>query len=232
MRFVFDQMLAALPSDAHVLEIGCGPATLWRANADRIPAGWDVTLSDFSAGMLDEARVGLAESGRAFHFAEVDAQAIPYPDASFDGVIANHMLYHVPDRENALGEMRRVLKPNGTFFATTNGERHLIEFEELLRRAETPEGWWRHPAVTSDFSLGNGREQLARHFSTVELRPYENALEVSETEPLVAYVLSTSSAARMTEEHVARFRRVVEDEIAARGTVHISTETGLFVARA
>jgi ubiquinone/menaquinone biosynthesis C-methylase UbiE len=137
----------------------------------------------------------------------------------------------VPNREKALGEIRRVLKPNGTFVAATNGERHVIEFKELLRRAETPEGWWRMPAATSDFSLENGRDQLARHFSHVELRPYENALEVTETEPLVAYVLSTASAARMTEEHVARFRRVVEDEIAACGTVHISIETGLFVAR-
>lgn len=231
MRFVFDQLVAALPSDARVLEIGCGPATLWRANVNRIPAGWDVTLSDFSAGMLDEARASLAESGREFHFAEVDAQAIPFADASFDGVIANHMLYHVPDRDKALGEIRRVLKPGGTLFAATNGERHLIEFEELLRRAETPEGWWRMPAAMMDFSLENGRDQLARHFSHVELRPYENALEVTETEPLVAYVLSTASAARMTEEHVARFRRVAEEEIAARGTVHISIETGLFAAR-
>ena len=232
MRFVFDQMLAALPSDARVLEIGCGPATLWHANAQRIPIGWDVTLSDFSAGMLDEARASLAESGRAFHFAEVDAQAIPYADASFDGMVANHMLYHVPDRDKALDEFRRVLKPGGSLFAATNGERHLIEFEELLRRAGTPEGWWRLPAATMDFSLENGRAQLARHFSHVELRPYENSLEVTEAEPLVAYVLSTSSAARMTDEHVARFRRVVEDEIATRGTVHISIETGLFVARA
>lgn len=231
MRFVFDQMVAALPSDARVLEIGCGPATLWRANVGRIPVGWDVTLSDFSAGMLDEARASLAESGRDFHFAEVDAQAIPYADASFDGVVANHMLYHVPDRDKALGEMRRVLKPGGTLFAATNGERHLIEFDELLRRAETPEGWWRLPAAMMDFSLENGRDQLARHFSHVELRPYEDALEVTEAEPLVAYVLSTSSAARMTEERVARFRSVVAAEIAARGAVHISKETGLFVAR-
>src|SRR5690242_6563546 len=231
-RFVFDQLVAALPSDARVLEIGCGPATLWRANVNRIPAGWDVTLSDFSAGMLDEARASLAESGRAFHFAEVDAQTIPYADASFDGVVANHMLYHVPDRDKALGEIRRVLKPNGTLFAATNGERHLVEFEELLRRAETPEGWWRVPAATLDFSLENGGAQLARHFSAVEPRPYDDALEVTETEPLVAYVLSTSTAGRMTEERIARFRRVVEAEIAARGAVHISKETGLFVARA
>lgn len=231
-RFVFDQMVAALPPDARVLEIGCGPATLWRANMDRVPAGWEVTLSDFSAGMLDEARASLAESGRAFHFAEVDAQAIPYADASFDGVVANHMLYHVPDRDKALGEIRRVLKPNGTLFAATNGERHLVEFEELLRRAETPEGWWRVPTATLDFSLENGGEQLARHFSAVEPRPYDDALEVTETEPLVAYVLSTSTAGRMTEERIARFRRVVEAEIAARGAVHISKETGLFVARA
>jgi ubiquinone/menaquinone biosynthesis C-methylase UbiE len=231
-RFVFDQVLAGLPRDARVLEIGCGPATLWRASLDRMPDSWDVALSDFSAGMLDEARACLAGSGREFHFAEVNAQAIPYADASFDGIIANHMLYHVPVRDKALAEMRRVLAPGGSLFAATNGERHLIEFADLLRRAGMPEGWWRLPEATKLFTLENGREQLARHFAQVELRIYANALEVTEAEPLMAFLLSSSSRERMTEEHIARFRRAAEAEIASHGAVHISVEPGLFVARA
>src|SRR5262245_7806534 len=91
-RWVFDHF--RLPPEARVLELGCGPGELWRENADRIPEGWEVTLADLSPGMLAAARRSLRDLLRSFAFAEVDAQSIPFPDACFDGVIANHMLYH------------------------------------------------------------------------------------------------------------------------------------------
>ena len=100
-NWVFDA-LSKLPADAKILELGCGPGYLWKENISRIPAGWRITLSDLSSGMLDAAWRNLVVTGRAFKFEEIDAQSIPYPDETFDAVIANHMLYHVPDRRKAL----------------------------------------------------------------------------------------------------------------------------------
>src|SRR5437868_570166 len=57
-----------------------------------------ITLSDFSPGMLQEARQNLAGSPQSFSFQVIDAQSIPLDAGSCDCVIANHMLYHVPDR--------------------------------------------------------------------------------------------------------------------------------------
>ena len=51
-RWVFDALLK-LPANAAILEIGCGPAYLWKDNAARIPPGWDITLSDLSPGMVE-----------------------------------------------------------------------------------------------------------------------------------------------------------------------------------
>ena len=53
-RWVFDA-LVKLPADARLLELGCGHGLLWKENIDRIPAGWHITLSDLSPGMLDAA---------------------------------------------------------------------------------------------------------------------------------------------------------------------------------
>src|SRR4051812_26542914 len=115
-RWVLDQL--ALPAHGRILELGCGPGQLWQQNADRIPAGWRVTLSDFSLGMVREARAGLGAAG-AFSFANLDAQVLPFGNAVFDAVVANHMLYHLPDRAQAYGEICRVLRPGGHFFAAT-----------------------------------------------------------------------------------------------------------------
>src|SRR5437867_1062098 len=78
-RWLFDQL--RLGPDARVLELGCGPGHLWRENMEHIPEGWEVTLTDFSAGMLREAHGNLG-GGRPFRFMVVDAQAIPFPEAS------------------------------------------------------------------------------------------------------------------------------------------------------
>ena len=101
--------------------------------------------------MLATSHDALAPTNQ-FTFHVADAQSLPFADATFDGAIANHMLYHVPDRAKALGELRRILKPNGILFAATNGERHLTEIGELLRQADADDAWWRDTTTGSPFS--------------------------------------------------------------------------------
>src|SRR5262249_16427972 len=96
-RWLFNELLAIASSDAYILEIGCGPAGLWVENLDHLPADWRVTLTDLSDGMVAAARARIAAAPPdAFTVQQADAEDLPFADASFDVVIANHMLYHVP----------------------------------------------------------------------------------------------------------------------------------------
>jgi ubiquinone/menaquinone biosynthesis C-methylase UbiE len=229
LPWVFDQF--KLPAACRVLELGCGPGRLWQQNSGRIPAGWEVTLSDFSPGMLEEAQRNLADSPHPFRFEVVDAQAIPFADASFDAVIANHMLYHVPDRPGALAEIRRVLKPGGRLYASTTGAAHLREMGEMLRRFDPslPTGWGALNEET--FRLENGGEALAEWFEQVRLHRYEDALAVTEAELLVAFLLSMAAQPLIVGERRAEFTRFVEQALAAQGgTIHITKDSGLFEA--
>ena len=231
-RWVFDHFLQSVREDKkEVLEIGCGPATLWVKNTDRIPTQWQITLTDFSPGMLQEAQSNLRDIPHPFTFAQVDAQSIPFDDAHFDMVIANHMLYHVPDRNKALAEIRRVLKPGGHFFAATNGNNHMretfdlvIEFDPSLQAALDSAS----PASPLSFRLDNGRDELARHFSTVQLHIYENGLLVTEAEPLVAYTLSHPVGESIIGNRVEDFTNFLAHKIATDGAIHITKETGMF----
>lgn len=232
-RWVFDQL--DLPATAHLLEIGCGPASLWVENSDRIPTGWQITLTDQSAGMLAQAQANLASVDHAFRFEQVDAQTIPLADATFDAVIANHMLYHVPDLPQALREIRRVLRPGGRLYAATNGQHHLVELRTLIREFDPALDY--RAAVTPDryFSLENGEAHLAAAFEQIALRRYVDGLVVTDVDALVDYIFSmmTFTTAQYGNEAAARaaFTTYATDRMAQQGgSLAIQKETGIFIA--
>ncbi len=235
-RWVFDHL--QIPALARILEVGCGPAKFWLKNMDRIPVGWDITLSDFSPGMLQEAKQNLHDSLRGrpqgslrIAFEVFDVQSIPFDNAHFDAIIANHMLYHVPDRAKALAEIRRVLKPGGHLYAATNGQNHLLELHELLEKFDPyTMARWFSSASSMPFRLESGSAELSPWFSSITLHRYESDLLVTEAEPLVAYVLSMFVTPMITGEKINQFRSFVEQELAAHGPIHITKDTGLFEA--
>ena len=82
--------------------------------------------------MVTQAQHNLAKLPHTFQFEIIDIQSIPYAAGKFDTVIANHCLYHVPDRGKAFAEITRVLSPNGVFYGTTIGDIHMQELSELV----------------------------------------------------------------------------------------------------
>src|SRR6266568_4717285 len=186
-RWIYDQL--AIASESRILELGCGSGRLWLNNSERLPKDWHITLSDFSVGMIQEAQQNLRDNRHSFTFQVIDAQSIPFGDENFDVVIANHMLYHIPDLPQALSEIRRVLRPGGRLYASTFGRKHMQEIDELIHQIIPNAGWW-GPDGNASFTLENGREVLSPWFSQVSLRCYDDALRVTEVEPLITYVLS------------------------------------------
>jgi ubiquinone/menaquinone biosynthesis C-methylase UbiE len=223
-RWVFDHF--NLPPVCRILELGSGTGGLWLENLGRIPTGWEVVLSDFSTGMLEETRRNL-EKLRPFDLKVIDAQSIPFKSGYFDAVIANHVLYHVPNRPAALAEIHRVLKSAGHFYASTVGDRHLVEIRDLLGSFD-PElvSWGR---VADSFTLENGKAQLSPWFAKIKLYRYEDALEVTEAAPLVDYIFS--GWAHIPVERQNQFREFVAREMESLGGVfHITKDSGLFVS--
>lgn len=225
-RWVFDHF--ELDEGSSMLEVGCGPGLLWLSTQHRIPAGWRITLTDFSPGMLQVARERLG--AEPFIYEVADAQALPFADASFDAVIANHMLYHIPDLPRALAEIRRVLKPGGRFYASTIGRGHMYELDELIWKC-WPDSPWRGLGKTAPFILENGQEALAPFFVQVTKYLYNDALEVTEAEPLADYVFSTRLGSLLSSRQREAFIEMLRQELAVRETIHITNVSGLFEAR-
>lgn len=225
-QWVYEQL--DLPATARVLELGCGHAAMWKNLGQRVPADWEMVLTDLSPGMLEEARRNVNGTPGRFHVVRCDAQLIPFAAGSFDGVIANHMLYHVPDREALYRDVVRVLKGGGKFFAATNSVIHLAEMKELIEQF-VPGG----ASVGSIdwFNLENGSQQLSRHFANVSSSHAAGELRVTEAQAVVDYVLSVERAKpAVVGEALERLRRIVEQEIGEKGAYVIHTHGGMFRA--
>jgi ubiquinone/menaquinone biosynthesis C-methylase UbiE len=229
-EWVFERLLD-LPSEARILEIGCGNALLWKKNLDRIPVGWEIVLSDVSPGMLDDAKRNLSDYAGRFQYAVEDANRISFANTSFDAVIANHMLYHVPDLDRTLSEIRRILKTKGRCFAATNGAAHMQELAVLVRQFDESIDLWQDD-YREQFGLDNGADLLAPWFEFVTLERYVDALVVPDADALTDYIVSMARVRPLLDEaKEAQLRSCITDRIATHGPIRIQKDTGMFLAR-
>ncbi|MDQ4134016.1 MAG: methyltransferase domain-containing protein [Actinomycetota bacterium] len=102
-----------------VLDLGCGGGrhafAASRARAHVVALDSDATEAAGTAAMLGAMRVaGEADSASLAAAVRGDALALPFPDSTFDRVIAAEVLEHLPDDGTAVAELARVLRPGGT----------------------------------------------------------------------------------------------------------------------
>ncbi|HEY1740905.1 MAG TPA: class I SAM-dependent methyltransferase [Acidimicrobiia bacterium] len=222
--------LADIGPGQSVLDLGCGNGAYLRALAAR-----DILVcgGDLSLGMLRAA-------GSHRLLCNGDAMALPFHADAFDVVLAPHMLYHVPDREAAAREMRRVLRDGGVCVAVTNGAAHTRSMRALVERAArvTNPEWEMSNPSTHAFSLENGAAQLAVAFASVDCVRVEGAapVVVRDADLVADYVASTGDhyeheIDRPWSEVVDDVRAAVQQVIDAEGSFTIKGETGAFVCR-
>ena len=110
-----------------ILDLAGGTGDLAREFARIVGERGRVVLADINAAMLEHGRRRLVDAGVAgnVELAQVDAEALPFADNSFDRVSIAFGLRNVTDKEGALAEMNRVLKPGGKVL--------ILEFSEPSR---------------------------------------------------------------------------------------------------
>ncbi len=164
-----------------VLEAGCGMGEFAARLARELDS--EVTAVDLSPRMVELTRQ---------HGVDVqlgDVQQLPFADDEFDCVVANWVLYHVPDLDRALREIVRVLEPGGHLVAATVGPENMREVWELVGGPVT---------VERSFDTRTGRERLAAHFAEVEQRDVDGTLVFPDAAAVRHFVAMT-----MTRAHLA-----------------------------
>ena len=153
-----------------------------------MPKGLTIVLSDISEGILADAKNEIGDNSE-FQYAVFDAQKIPFADNTFDLVIANHMLFYCDDIPKTLKEVRRVMKKGGSFACSTYSKRHMHEITDLVQDFN-PEIVLSSTNLYDRFGLDNVAEILSKDFTNISCHKYQDAIELSESTPVISYILS------------------------------------------
>lgn len=175
-----------------VLDVGCGLGEF----AERMTRelGASVIAIDISARMVE-----LTKARRITAYVG-DAEALTFPDSSFDCVVANWVFQYIPDPRRAMAEIARVLRPGGRLVTATNGESHMGEVWDLIFGTEY---------LDLPFSRENGEELLQSHFRSVSRMDVDGTVVFDNREEVARWVsghMGGDELARQVPDFTGPFR--------------------------
>jgi SAM-dependent methyltransferase len=159
------QRIAAL-QPRRVLETAAGTGVVTRALARVLPAEVEIVATDLNPPML--ARAAQVGTARPVHWQPADAMQLPFDDGGFDVVLCQFGVMFFPDKAQAYGQARRVLRPGGAFVFNAWDRIEHNDFAQVVTEAlagrfptdpprflaRTPHGYHDPAAIDADLRAG------------------------------------------------------------------------------
>jgi len=153
-----------------VLDIAGGTGDLSLAFAPKVGASGRVVHTDINEAMLREGRNRLLDAGVVLPTLVCDAEALPFPDASFDRVTVAFGLRNMTHKDQALAEMRRVLRPMGKLL--------VLEFSKVAQPLSKVYDWYSFQVLPRLGKLVAGDDASYRYLAeSIRMHPDQDALK-------------------------------------------------------
>lgn len=206
--------------ESRILEVGCGSGDFWQEAAKIFPKNCILTLTDLSPGMLKNAEKTF-NSTLDCEFEVADVENLSYGNHCFDVVLAHLMLYHADSPEQAIKEIKRVLKPSGFSGILLSEENNMQSLFTLLS--------CENPRQATRFSAESAATLLPKYFSKIQHLIYQNTLKICEVEPLITYLRSLSKMDEKGNDFYSHCREILTKYIKDEGYISFENYRHLFI---
>ena len=215
-----------------ILDVGCGSGKQCFSFYQHLNGNAEITGTDVSESLLDDARAKNKAFNNAVDFANLDFN-LPFdlPSDHFDLVSACFTIYYAQDIPFTLAEMHRVLKPGGRFFSTGPMPTNKQVFYDIIREAT---GKPIPPMPGSSRYASEIYGTMQKLFSKTEQHIFENPLTFESADPFMVYTRASMSEDRrlwnsLFETH-EEFE-VVMSQIEAVAKKRIETECSIVMTK-
>lgn len=221
------------PKNAQVLDIGCGDGTIWLANQTSIPKDIKITLADISSKMLEECQTKLNFIEQIKNIEEADCFYLPYPDKSFDVVIANHLFMYFDDLPKALKEVERVLKDDGVLYCSTIAKDMMKERDLMLKEFDKRISF-NQDVLYQRFGYENGKEKLSRYFQDIQVDERIEVYQIKDLDLYYRFILSGKGLSPNLEVMYRKKEKLydfMKSYLKKHKLFYLTTHAGIFIAR-
>jgi len=211
-----------------ILEVGCGTGEFWLENHSKLSTDSELIITDFSEGMVEKAKSKINFDNIKFEVAEIDN--LPYPNDSFDLVMAHHVIYHAVDKDKAISELKRVVKSDGFVTITTNSEKHMLNVYTIAHSIDENFSMVRN---IDGFTEEDADVILKKHFPNITKKIYEDMLEVNDLDVMIDYLKSTTEPRKMNlrDDFYEKYSNIVKHDIEEKGHFDILKRSPLFICK-
>ena len=136
------------------------------------------------------------------------------------------MLFYCDDISKTLKEVRRVMKKGAYFACATYSKSHMHEITDLVQDFN-PEIVLSSTNLYDRFGLDNGAEILSKDFTDISCHKYQDAIELSESTPVISYILSChGNQNEFLIDHYDEFKDYVKNKV--KNGFYITKDAGYF----
>ncbi len=216
-----------LPNFSNILDVGCGTGHFWIENFSLLKKDARLLLTDFSEGMIEKVKKNISHENIRVEVADIEK--LPFPDNSFDLVMAHHVVYHANDKDKALRELQRVVIPNGgKITITTNSVKHMLNVYEIGASIDK-----NYPTdrIIDSFTEEIADEMLGQYFKNVEKYVQEDMLKVTDISIMINYVKSSLEPRniKVCDDFYEKYTDIIKNSINEKGYFPIPKRSPLYI---
>lgn len=183
--------------------------------------------------MVDESYLKLNNISQIKSYELADCFHLPYKDESFDIIIINRVLMYFENLEQALKEIYRVLKKNGTLYCSTIAKDMMKERDEMIGHFDSKISF-DQKILYNRFGYENGKEKLSQYFCDIELFDRKEIYEITDVDLFYQFILSGKGLSPNLEplyKKKLQFYEYLKDYFNKNKKFYLTTHAGMFKAR-